>query len=87
MKAFSFAILLFTCKLFSQELIEKQSLLERLAAPKLSVESSYLDNAKVSSSEGSVSVKKNKVQINNFFAALSYTNWEFNWDILRYPII
>lgn len=58
----------------------KLSLLERLAQPKVSIESSYLHDANVASSEATVRTSKLKFTVNNAFAGFSYSHWDFEWD-------
>jgi len=58
----------------------EKSLLEKMIQPRVSYESSFLDDAKVSHSDGSVQVSKNNLSINNELIGLSYTNWKFNWN-------
>lgn len=60
----------------------KKGLLERMVEPKVSLNSSYLSDANVESSKGSVSVFKNTLQLNNAIGGISYTNWSFLWDNL-----
>lgn len=75
---FSLTIFCFV-SLQAQEGLRK-TLLERIIEPKLSLESAYLGTAKVKSSQGSLSVAKNSIAINNEIAGISYTNWTFNWN-------
>jgi len=58
----------------------KLSLLERLAQPKVSIQSSYLNDARVASTQGSVRTFKNRLNINNAFAGFSFSSWNFQWD-------
>ncbi|OYZ66786.1 MAG: hypothetical protein B7Y17_01070 [Sulfuricurvum sp. 24-42-5] len=58
----------------------EKSVLERIIQPRISYESSFLDDAKVSDTDGSVQVYKNNLSINNEFIGLSYTNWKFDWN-------
>ena len=58
----------------------EKSLLERMIQPRISYESSFLDDAKVSGANGSVQVSKNNLSINNELIGLSYTNWSFDWN-------
>lgn len=58
----------------------EKSVLERIIQPRISYESSLLDDAKVSDTDGSVQVYKNNLSINNEFIGLSYTNWKFDWN-------
>jgi hypothetical protein len=46
----------------------------------ISCESSFLDDAKISQTDGSVQVYKNNLSINNELIGLSYTNWKFDWN-------
>ena len=72
--------------LFSQESKLKKPLLERMLDPKISLDSSYLSDAKVDSSDGSVKVAKNSIKLNNALGGISYTNWSFLWsDIASLP--
>ncbi len=66
--------------LLLSEDIKSKTLLERLAQPKLIINSSYLGEANVKGSEGNVEVYKNRININNAFVGFSYTNWAFEWD-------
>jgi hypothetical protein len=58
----------------------EKSLLERMIQPRISYESSFLNDAKVSGTNGSVQVSKNNLSINNELIGLSYTNWKFDWN-------
>jgi len=58
----------------------KKGLLERMVQPKISLDSSYVSDAKVNGSEGGVSVAKNRIQLNNAIGGISYTNWSFLWN-------
>ena len=62
------------------EEVLKKGLLERIIQPKVSLESSYLSDANVKSSEGSVEVHKNTLRINNDIIGFTYSNWAFAWD-------
>lgn len=57
-----------------------KDVLERMVQPKVSYESSYVSDADVSGSKGSVAVSKNRIQLNNAMFGISYTNWAFNWS-------
>jgi len=48
--------------------------------PKVSLNSSYLSDAKVKGYEGSVGVTKNTIKVNNAIGGISYTNWSFLWN-------
>ena len=64
----------------------KEGVLERMVQPKVSLDSGYVSDANVNGSDGSVAVTKNRVQINNAIASISYTNWHFNWsDVASLP--
>jgi hypothetical protein len=76
---FTVFFLCFISTLFAQE-APRLTLLERLAQPKVSFESSYLNDANVASQEGSVRTFKNKLDINNAFAGFSFSSWNFQWD-------
>lgn len=54
--------------------------LERLAQPKVSLESSYMSEADIKGHSGGFAVSKNKIEINNIYAGFSYTNRSFKWD-------
>jgi hypothetical protein len=58
----------------------EKSALERIIQPRISYESSLLNDAKVSDTDGSVQVYKNNLSINNEFIGLSYSNWKFDWN-------
>lgn len=58
----------------------KKGLLERIVQPKVSIESSYLSDANIEGSEGSVEVRKNTLRINNDIIGLTYSNWAFRWN-------
>ena len=68
----SIFVLLYTSVNAQEE--SSKSELERSIEPKISVESSYISDAKVKDSDGSVSFSKNRVEINNPFLGFSYTN-------------
>ena len=57
----------------------KKGLLERMIQPKLSYTTAYVSDAKVGESDGSVSVVKNSLRLNNKIASLTYNNWAFRW--------
>lgn len=59
---------------------QKLSLLEKMAQPKLSVQSAFLADAKLKGYEGSVRTYKQEVQVNNGFGGLSYARWDFDWN-------
>ncbi len=63
----------------SQDTKLKDSL-ERMAQPKVSLETSYISDSEIKGSTGSFETVKNKISINNFFAGFSYTNRTFNWS-------
>ncbi|MBU0631421.1 hypothetical protein KKA17_02140 [bacterium] len=80
-----FVLALFFSSLNAQEESSKTQL-ERSVEPKISFESSYISDAKVKDSQGSVSVSKNRIQLNNALFGISYTNWSFFWDnVSRLP--
>ena len=58
----------------------EKSVLEKIIQPRISYESSLLNDAKVSDTDGSVQVYKNNLSINNEFIGLSYSNWKFDWN-------
>lgn len=58
----------------------KKGVLERIIQPKLTLESSYISNANIEGSKGSVEVQKNTVKINNDIIGFSYSNWAFSWN-------
>jgi len=58
----------------------KKGLLERMVQPKISLNSAYISDANVEGSEGSVSVVKNSLRINNAIGGITYTNWSFLWN-------
>ena len=62
------------------EEVLKKGLLERIVQPKVSLESSYLSDADIEGSEGSVEVYKNTLRINNDIIGFTYSNWAFSWD-------
>lgn len=64
---------------FCEETLKK-GLLERIIQPKVSLESSYLSNANIKGSEGSVEVHKNTLRVNNDIIGFTYSNWAFAWD-------
>lgn len=59
---------------------QKLSLLEKMAQPKLSVQSAFLADAKLKGYAGSVRTFKQQVRINNGFGGFSYSRWDFGWD-------
>jgi len=61
----------------------KKGLLERIVQPKVSLESSYLSDANIEGSEGSVEVHKNTLRINNDIIGFTYSNWAFSWDNIQ----
>ncbi len=67
---------------WSKEQLQK-GLLERIIQPKVTFESSYLADADIKGSEGSVEVHKNRLRVNNEIIGLSYTHWAFSWDDLH----
>jgi len=78
-------ILVVLCFVFSTTLLAKEGklkkdLLEKMAEPKISLDSSYLSDAKVNGSEGGVSVSKNRILLNSDIGGISYTNWSFLWN-------
>jgi len=58
----------------------EKSLPEKMIQPRISYESSFLDDAKISQTDGSVQVSKNNLSINNEVIGFSYTNWKFDWN-------
>ena len=48
--------------------------------PKISINSSYLNDANIKGSQGSVKVIKNSIRLNNAIGGITYTNWSFLWD-------
>ncbi len=57
-----------------------KDVLQRIVQPKVSYENSYISDAAVSGSQGSLSVKKNTLRLNNEIIGISYTNWAFDWS-------
>ncbi len=72
--------LLISASLFAQEAKLKKGLLERMVQPKVSISSSYLSDANVEGSDGSVNVSKNSIRLNNAIGGITYTNWSFLWN-------
>lgn len=72
--------LLFVSGLCALEEEQGRDVLERIVAPKISLESSHLSDAAISGSNGGVAVHKNRLAINNEIVGLSYTNWAFDWS-------
>lgn len=70
--------MLISLSLFAQE--DKKSLLDTLLEPRITLDTAYLDDAKVGDTDGSVRVFKNSVKINIADASFGYSNWRFNWD-------
>lgn len=68
--------------LYAQKPLKKAGL-EKMIQPKVSLESSYISDASLDGYDGSVSVVKNRLSINNKIAGLSYTNWAFHWSNLK----
>lgn len=64
----------------AEEEVKLLSLLEKIAQPKLTLQSAFLSDAKFKGYEGSVQTYKQKVQINNDIVGFSYTHWDFNWN-------
>lgn len=58
----------------------EKSLLEKMIQPRISYESLFLNDAKISNTDGSVQVYKNNLSINNELLGLSYSNWKFDWN-------
>lgn len=73
-------IALFSCFLMAEEEVKPLSLLEKIAQPKLTLQSAFLSDAKFKGYEGSVQTYKQKVQINNDIVGFSYTHWDFDWN-------
>lgn len=59
---------------------QRLSLLEQIVQPKMSFQSDYLSDAKFDGYEGSVKTYKQKIQINNDIAGISYSRWDFDWN-------
>ena len=77
------SILVVVCMAFELSALESnldKDVLERIVQPKVSYESSYLSDADISGSKGSVAVHKNRIQVNNEIVGVSYTNWAFDWS-------
>lgn len=53
--------------------------LQKMIEARVSLESAYLDTSELDGGDASVQVSKNRLQINNKIAGLSYTNWKFSW--------
>lgn len=81
MKFIVYIFLLLSLSLDAQTALKKAGL-EKMIQPKVSLESAYLSDAALSGYEGSVSVNKNRLSINNAIAGFSYTNWAFDWSNL-----
>lgn len=79
MKNIFILILTLATTLSAQEVLKK-TLLERMIEPKVSLSSSYISKADFESSGGEVEVQKNSIRLNNGFAGVSYTNWQFAWN-------
>ena len=58
----------------------KKGLLERIIQPKITLKSSYLSDADIKGSKGSVKVRKNSLRINNDIVGFKYSNWAFSWN-------
>jgi len=67
---------------FAQEESKKAGL-EKMIQAKVSLQSTYLSEAKLDGYEGSAKVDKNRVSINNKIIGFSYTNWGFDWNNLN----
>jgi len=59
---------------------KKLSLLEQIIQPKITFQSDYLSDAKFENSQASVQTSKQKIQINNAIAGVSYSVWDFKWS-------
>jgi len=68
--------------LYAQKPLKKAGL-EKMIQPKVSLESAYISDASLDGYNGSVSVTKNRLSINNKIAGFSYTNWAFKWSNLK----
>jgi len=53
--------------------------LEKLAQPKLTLQSSYMQDAAIDKSDAKVSSLKHSLKINNAFAGIEYSHWFFDW--------
>jgi hypothetical protein len=73
-------VLVMSTSLFAKETKLKKGLLERMVQPKVSLNSSYLSDANINGSDGSVQVAKNSIRINNAIGGITYTNWSFLWN-------
>lgn len=81
MKIFFFILVFFLGNtITAQESQLKKGVLERMVQPKLTINSSYLSDANVEDSSGSVQVAKNSIRLNNAIGGVSYTNWSFLWN-------
>lgn len=59
---------------------DKSSLLENMLISKINFDTTYLKNANINNSDGSVQITKNRLQLNNSLIRVGYTNWKFDWD-------
>jgi len=73
------ALILLMAPVFAETSLKK-GLLERIIQPKFTLESSYISDANIEGSQGSVEVHKNRLRVNNDIIGISYTNWAFSWD-------
>lgn len=85
MKVLFLSVLSVPLFLYAHKPLQKAGL-EKMIQPKVSLQSAYISNANVRGYDGSVSVTKTRLSINNKIAGISYTNWAFDWNnVARLP--
>lgn len=71
---------LFGVILHAEQAPLKEDALEQMLKPRVTFDSSYLSDADVIDSGGSVAVTKNRIALANEIGSISYTNWSFLWN-------
>ena len=59
---------------------EQPSVLERMARPQVTLESTWLSEAKVNGYKSSVRTSKQQLQVSNGFAGIDFSRWYFDWN-------
>ena len=72
-------LFLFTTIVYAKSALSSGAL-ERMIQPKVTLESSYISDAKIKDSLGGYNVSKNTIRLNNAFLGLSYSNSIFTWN-------
>lgn len=76
-------ILSFVLLSYCMAYAESRSIVQKMIEPRISYEYSSLSEGNIGNTEGSLSVEKNRLQINNELFGISYNHWDFDWNSIN----